>query len=264
MGSSKKIDFPEKMDVSSYNIIDSHCHVGGYYKFHYADGDIDALVKGMDEIGVSKIAVSSITAIEVDCVKGNDMVAEAVRKYPDRVIGMAAVNPNRPEEITGELIRCFDRLNLSMIKLHPAFYACPMTSPNYEPVYEFANERRLCILNHSWEDPKLLERLSIKYPEINFIQAHSAGNWDGHREDGFIELAKYQENVYVDIVASPVFYDALEKLVDKVGANKILFGSDYPFLNLGFGIGKVVLSDLSEEEKRLIFHDNFHRILYRD
>ena len=54
------------------------------------------MIRAMDASGVEKLCVSSFLSIGPDCLAGNDMVAGAVRQYPDRFVGYAVVNPNRP------------------------------------------------------------------------------------------------------------------------------------------------------------------------
>ncbi len=249
------------LDTSGYRIIDSHAHLGCYAKFNIISHDADSLVKQMDELGVQRAALSHMLGLKTDCRTGNDFTGEAIKNYPDRIIGMATINPNRKEEVIKELERCFDKLGMSMIKLHPEESNCNMERPVYTMVYDFANERGLPIMNHSWEEPKRMETLANKYKNVRFIQAHSAGNWDGHREEDYFRVARECENAYVDIVASPVFYNALEKTVELVGEDKILFGTDFPFLNLGYGLGKVLMANISREAKQKILADNFLKIL---
>ncbi len=250
-----------RLDTSKYHIIDSHAHLGKYALFHIPSGEAEDLVAQMDKLGVSQIAISPMLGLRMDCVRSNDMTYEAMQKYPERIIGMATINPNRKDEIIPELERCFDKLGMSMIKLHPDETACHMDNPVYELVYDFASERGLAIMNHSWEDPKRMEKLAGKYPNVRFIQAHSAGNWDGHRVEDYFRVARECPNAYVDLVASPVFYDALEKTVELVGEDKILFGSDAPFLNLGFELGKILLANISHTAKEKILAKNFQKII---
>lgn len=252
---------PASLDTSRFRIVDAHAHLGENRYFDIPSGYADGLIAQMDRIGIAQAAISAMIGLYMDCRLGNDWVAQAMERYPGRFIGMATVSPGRPEEIIPELTRCFDGLQMSVIKLHPNESEYPMSHPVYEQIYPFAQERGLPILNHDWQSPARLMKLAARYPRVRFIQAHSAGNWDGRREDDYFRLARDCENVYVDICASPIFYGALEKLVDLAGPDHILFGSDFPFLNLGFGVGKVMIAYLTDEVKQKIFADNFLRLL---
>ena len=251
----------EQLDTSGYRIVDSHAHLGLYHKFDIQGGFEDDLVAQMDRVGVQALAISPMVGLGLDSRRANDMTAAVIKKYPDRFYGMALASGNRPEEILPELTRCFDTLGMTMIKLHPDEANCPMERKCYDLIYGFAAERKLAIMNHDWQSPARLEALAKRYPQVRFTQAHSGGNWDGHREDDYFRLARDYENVFVDICASPIFYGALESLVEVAGADNILFGSDAPFLNLAFGVGKVLLADLPHADKQKIFADNFLGII---
>lgn len=250
-----------KTDIDSLYIIDAHSHIGRFAAVSISHCDADDLIVEMDSIGLKKICISSLIGMSGDYHFGNNMVSDAVKRYPDRIIGMACINPYKKDSIENELCRCFDSLGMSLIKIHPIFSACPMNSDNYIPVYEFASERKLTILNHSWGNHRILDRLSNKYPDINFIQAHTAGGWDGKNGNKFLELAKINDNVYVDIAYSISYYGAFEKLVKYVGAEKIIYGSDYPMMNMAYQLGRVLFSDIGSENKQKILCGNIRRIV---
>ncbi len=253
--------FEQKLLSHSYRIIDSHAHLGAYSRFHIEGGGIEELICQMDRIKVEQITISPMIGLRTDAKLANDITHECILRYPGRVLGMATINPNREHEVIGELERCFDTLEMTLIKLHPEESNCPMSRKVYDRVYAFAQERSLAILNHDWQSPARLAKLAETYPAVRFVQAHNGGNWDGKREDPYFDLARDHQHIYIDICASPIFYDALEKLVAYVGSTKILFGSDAPFLNLAFEVGKVILSELSDSEKQLILADNFLRMI---
>src|SRR5271155_2603789 len=81
---------------SSTRIVDCHGHFGYYSKTKIIPADADSMIHVMDRVGVEKICISSFLSIGPDCKRGNDLVAEAVRKYPHRFVGYGVVNPNRP------------------------------------------------------------------------------------------------------------------------------------------------------------------------
>ena len=60
-----------------------------------------------------------------------------------------------------------------------------------------------------------------------------------------------------------IFYfrmNMLRKGVDLLGAERILFGTDYPICNPGMNVAAVLFEDLTETETKLILHDNFLRL----
>ena len=82
---------------------------------------------------------------------------------------------------------------------------------------------------------------------------------DGRVPAPWAPLVRERPNVYVDIVASPVPYGGLAKLVESVGADKMLFGTDTPFFDNAHQIGKVTHARLSDEDKQKILGLNMQR-----
>lgn len=240
-------------------IIDCHAHFGHFSGTTVLYPDAESMLRAMDEIGVEKVCVSSFLSIGPDPRVGNDMVAEAIKKYPDRFVGYAVINPNRPEEIEEELNRCFERLGMEAIKLHPAFHHYSIEGSAYKKVFKYAATNRIPILSHEWGRPEFLGKLSTDYPEVNFIIAHT-GFWDARADLVYAEVLR-RPNVFVDLVYSNIFYEALERMVTQVGADKILFGSDFPLHDLAFQLGRITFAKLDDKSKQMILGGNMLRIL---
>ena len=245
------------MDI---RIIDCHAHFVRFARAKVGHSDAESMLRAMDAAGVEKLCVSSFMGIGPDCILGNDMVAQAVKAYPDRFVGYATVNPNRPDEIEPELDRCFRKLGMKAIKLHPAWHRYPIEGSAYRKVFEFAAARRIPILSHEWGNPDFLEGASKDYPEVNFIIAHTAF-WDGRSDFPFAGVLQRRPNVFIDLVYSNIFYGALERMVPQVGAEKILWGSDFPLHDLPYQLGRVLFAKLDDESKRKILGGNMLRIL---
>ena len=69
-------------------------------------------------------------------------------------------------------------------------------------------------------------------------------------------LCKKYDNIYVDTAISYSFEGAIEYMVSKVGAEKILYGSDMAFFDCRQTIGKIGLAKISESDKVKIFGEN--------
>jgi len=245
---------------ASIRIIDCHAHYGHYETVRIGYTDAAGMVRVMDRVGVERACISSFMSIGPDYVTGNKMVAEVIAKHPDRFIGYAVINPNQPGKISSELERCFDEYGMRAIKLHPALHRYPIAGPAYRKVFEFAAFRRVPILSHEWGDSNLLDRLAREYRTISFLIAHT-GFWDGRSEFPFAGVVNQNENVFVDLAYTNIYYGALEELVKLLGATKILFGSDFPLHDLAYQLGRVSFAKLDDEDKRLILGANMLRIL---
>jgi hypothetical protein len=173
----------------------------------------------------------------------NDCIMEAVQRYPDRLIGFGCFDP-ASSEAAKEAERCLDAGLAGIGEL--AFYRSGLDDESLArlaPVMAICRERGRPVLIHTNEPighrypgktPNTLAqiyRLLDRFPENTLVLAH----WGGGLF--FFNLLKKEvkerfRNVYFDTAASPFLYDtAIYSIaVQTIGAEKVLFGSDYPLL----------------------------------
>jgi hypothetical protein len=244
-------------------IIDAHAHFGDCSQVHAPFGSAEGMLASMERIGIRTTCISAHMAIGSDYHWGNDQVAEAMRRYPERFAGYVFINPNYPQDIEAEIARGMDQLGLWAVKIHPSINEYPPDGPAYQRVYAIMQERKGLVLSHTFGKAEILDKLSATYPDVTFINAHIGGGYDGRQPASWVPLVRERPNVYVDIVASPVPYGGLAKLAAEVGADKILFGTDTPFCDTAHQIGKVTHARLSDEDKRKILGLNTQRLMER-
>jgi len=261
---------PENKNINVFSlplkgelIIDAHTHMGPYYNFHIPYNDSDGMVEVMDRMGVSLACTSPHIGITPDFVMGNDIAYEAMQKHTGRFFGYITINPNYPEDIMPELERCY-KMGMRGIKLHPSLHGYPADGANFKQMWEFASEKKLPVLSHTWAgdrtcSPTIMGKLADEYPSVPILLGHSGGTMDGFRES--IEAAKNRENIFLETCCSAIFHGITEMLVNGVGANKIVFGSDMPFVNANAQIGKILYARISDEDKLKILGLNMAKIL---
>jgi len=248
-----------KAELPRILAVDSHAHLGRYSSTYMPYSTEDGLIETMDRLGIEKACISDFLSIGPDYRRGNDRVAHAVRRYPTRFVGYVAVNPNYPDDMENELERCFREPGMKGIKLHCDLHSYPIDGDNYRPALEFANSRSLPVLIHGYGDRRTLEGILRRYPDARIIAAH-VGAWDGRSSNPAIELAKDYENLYLDLASSIAYRGAFEKMVERVGADRILYGSDMPMLDPGYQLGRVVRSGIPKEQMRMILSDNARKL----
>ena len=249
-----------------WRVIDIHAHLGRYGAFEIPYGDADGMVANMDRLGIATACISSLTAINADYVRGNDLTAAAVRRHPGRFVGYAVANPWEPSQITAELTRAFDELGLSVIKVHPTLWGLPVTEARYEPIWAFAQQRNTMILSHTWAGdrtcrPSLFREIAARHPNVAFVLGHSGGPPEGNAEA--IEVASACPNVYLEVCYSQLTRPQLEGLVQAIGHDRILLGTDTPFIDPSFTVAKVAASSLAVEQRQAILGENAARLLQR-
>lgn len=247
-----------------WRIIDAHAHIGSYGGFEIPHGDADSMIRSMDHLGIDVACISSLTAINADYVRGNDLTAVAVRRYPDRFVGYAVANPWETENITTELTRAFDELGLSAIKIHPTLWELPVTDARYEPIWGFASERKALVLSHTWVNdrtcrPALFKEIAQRHPQVAFLLGHSGGSWEGNLEA--LQICANCPNIYLETCYSQLTRSQLQLLVQGAGSERVVFGTDMPFIDPAFTLARVAGSALTEEQRRAILGGNAGRLL---
>ena len=116
------------------------------------------------------------------------------------------------------------------------------------------------VVSFHTQDDDLLDEMVKRHPKTTFVAAHPLEFPVLLRH---IERMKKNENVYLDLSGTGMFrFGMLRRLIDEVGAERVLFGSDYPICSPAMYVGAIVLDEtLTEREKRLILSDNAKRVL---
>jgi predicted TIM-barrel fold metal-dependent hydrolase len=101
--------------------------------------------------------------------------------------------------------------------------------------------------------------MSLEYPEAKFIMGHSGSRYSIARQ--YVELAKKRDNIFLEITYTSITYGMIKYLVNEVGDEKVLYGSDSAFRDIAPQLGWVAYAKISEESKRKILGLNMKRIL---
>jgi len=252
------------LSSSGIEIIDAHGHLGPYYKLCIPDNDAEGLIRVLDRCGISRASISSHMAISADWRQGNRVTADAVGRYPDRLIGQVVASPHEPEKIKDELRRAFDEWGFHAIKLHPDEHEYPIGGDGYDPVWDFATERRCLVLSHTYhgskfDDPQAFGSLAALHPDVTFLLVHSGALTAGF--PAVIDLAREHPNLYIDISGSFITGAWIRKFVCELGAQRVVFSSDIPFIDLRYSLGRVLFAGLNSFELEAILGRNI-RYLY--
>ncbi len=202
------------------------------------------IVAAMDAQGVDRSVVFGFPWKSEDIFRfHNDYILEAVKRYPDRLIGLCCFDPFNREAVS-EAQRCLEG-GLSGIG-EVAFYQSGIDDTALDmltPLMEICLDKDLLFLIHTNEPlghlypgktPNTLNQiynLITRFSENKIVLAH----WGGGIF--FFHLLKKEvkarlKNVYFDTAASPFLYDPeiYRYAVEIAGVDKILFGSDFPLL----------------------------------
>jgi predicted TIM-barrel fold metal-dependent hydrolase len=221
------------------------------------------MVASMEQCGISMSLVAPHLAIGPNERLGNEQAYEAAASFPGRLVPYVTLNPQRGRAGVEAEIGRWEKAGIKGFKLHPAVHRYAATGEAYRPVYEYAAAHGLAVLVHCWEgdawaSPSTLAGLAEEYPGAYFIIGHAASSW-GSVETSCAE-AKRHSNLYLDLTGSGLWYGALEYMVAHGDVERILFGSDNPFLDPRPPLGRVLMARVGDDVKRLILGLNAKRL----
>jgi len=242
-------------------VIDVHSHMGpSWYGWWKNEVTEEEFIQTMDKHGIDKACVN-YWAIQSDPDTGNDYIAEFAKRYPDRIIGFACIIPRWYKTAVQEVERAAKQLNMKGLKLHPAANSYHANSPLVFPVVEKAIELNLPMLFHSGHDeyshPHNLGDLAKRYPKATIIMGHMG---EEAVLEG-IEVARKCENILLDTTGYLNIYHILHQAIDRVGEDRIVFGTDFVACNPGPEIAKVRNVDLPDRQVEKIMGENIARVL---
>jgi hypothetical protein len=215
----------------------------------------------MDQAGVAKAAISGYLNAPGPNPDSLTNIAKAVESYPDRLIGYARLDPWFDEDCIRTLENAVTQLGILGVKLHPAHYTLFPFGPSTVKLVRRAGELRLPVLLHCGDEvmclPFQIDRMAEQCPETTIILAHIGGYFYG---EAALRVAERRSNVLVDTSEMPFPYRICQA-VDRLGAEKVLFGSDAPCCDIRLEIQKVKLAGLTAEQEGLVMYKNFAALM---
>jgi len=241
-------------------VIDAHAHFGTFRGIYFPRVTAEAMVETMDRCGV-RVTISSHHYAFIDPERGNAEMAQVVRAHPDRFRAYLALNPNYPELVQRQVAQLAELQGFVGFKLLADYHRYPITGEHYRPALEYADERGLPILMHTWggsayDSPQHVAELARRYPCARLIMGHAGyGAWEEA-----VAVACEHEHVYLELCAAYAVRGAIDLFCERVGSHKVLFGTDLPWFDPHYGIGCVLFAHISDEDRHNILHGTAERL----
>jgi aminocarboxymuconate-semialdehyde decarboxylase len=230
----------------------------------------------------------------------NEAIQAVVKKHPDRFIGFGSV-PLQSVADSIAIAEEAKSMGLKGLEIGNAVGDKPLDDPSFEPFFEAAQKLDMLLFVHPLEggldadDPlapvlgnvlqftfrttMMVERMIIKgmfekYPNLRLCLSHGGGLlafniWRldhsyGLRADLQKIIARkpseYLKQLYFDTIVHSVA--ALQYLVQVVGADRVVIGTDYPMAMGDFdSVAKVMQLDLSDAQRALVLGGNAKKAL---
>ena len=265
----------------SYKIFDAHAHVypnkiaekavhaiGDFYNVPIQkNGTVEGLIEAWTRNGerVANKCLIHATATTPHQVQSiNNFISSNV-KDNDNFVGFGTLHTEMGEEELDLEVERMIAIGLKGVKMHPDFQKFKADSEEAEKMYR-ATEGRLPILFHAgdyrydYSSPFRIANVAKKYPKQIVIAAHFGGysEWDK-----VADAYKGLDNVYFDTCSSLPFLtkEKAKELIDTFGAEKFLFGTDYPMWAPLEELERFMALPLSEREREMILGKNAEDLL---
>jgi len=208
----------------------------------------------MDAAGVDMAMVCSL-AQRIE----NDFIASLVTSYPDRFFGFGQVMPQADDAL--DEIERFAQAGLSGLKLHPSLHGYHVADHGLlDPVFAKCAELGLPILINALDDsfcaPLAIEEIAKGHPDVPTIIAHMGAVWNVPEA---IIVAERNPHIYLETSATLV--SDVRRAYARVGAEKILFGSEWPGSDFDLERMKIAKAIPDEADRALVEGGNMAKIL---
>lgn len=231
-----------------------------------ADG-LDRLLASMDACGIEQAAVSaggvlSLDELATQVIEGggsdrdpdNDAVRAAAERADGRLVPFYFANPHRGADVYRHAASAFRGLEIS-----PAVHGVALDDPRTTALVEVAAEHRhpvyVVCLGRSGYDAVELAALAAAFPEVAFILGHC----------GFVgvdvwSLARVADRPNVLAETSGCYTAVARAALQRLGADRVLFGSEYPLQAPTVELAKIEALGLDHDTERMLTGANARRV----
>lgn len=250
-------------------IIDADTHISPTGEDAYAV-TAEQLIASLDRAGVDKALVWLRPPYMREIADSNRYVYQAVRRYPDRLLGFGWADPHLGvERMKDEIKRCLEEYGFHGIKLNGAQNNFYIDHPTLAlPLVEFSARAGTRLAFHIGTDafeathPFRLGKIAALYPETSILMVHMGGVGFADLSNAAIEVMAGHPNITG--IGSGIRPVNVLKAVRTLGAERICFGSDYPFnlIHVELAAYHALLDgEVTPREKAAILGGNLARVL---
>ena len=233
-------------------IVDPHMHVGEFPLF-----DVE-----MDENGL--VALFSEWDYEAGIVfhPDNELTRGIVERVPN-AWALYWANPREPDcaERAAEFL---DHPKFLGVKMHPLLDGFHPNDPAVHPIARQLIERGMPALVHCGHPifslPWSIEELAVEFSDLRVVLGHM-GHGNIIYINASIDVAMRRPNVYLETSGMPM-HSKIKTAYERVGEDRIMYGSDAPFHDPGVEIRKVEASGLDAESRRRVLGLNARRLFF--
>lgn len=253
--------YPEKIAAKA------SVNLGAFYNFVVeGKGTYEDLQRVGAESGTRGFLLLGVATNPTQVHSVNDFIADTVKLSRSRgyhTFGFMGMHQDH-SDFAAELDRAVS-IGLSGVKIHPDIQGVDIDDRRLYELYSLI-EGKLPLYLHMGDDrpqyrfssPEKLSKILNEFPNLTVVAAHLGGyrSWESA-----METLAGRENVWYDTSSAlwAMSVDYANKVVSKLGTEKLMFGTDYPVKNTDEEIERVLALDLTDSEREDIFWNNAAR-----
>ena len=201
-----------------------------------------------------------------------EMVAEAVKQFPDRFYGLAGIDPTEGMAGIRALEKAVQDFGFIGAHAYPHWFELAPDHARWYPFYSKCVELDIPILMQVGQSlvyeprrplqsvgrPITLDPVACHFPELKLVGIHIGIPW----ADEMIAMAWKHENVYIiaDAHAPKYWPESFIRYIDSYGRHKVMFGTDFPVLSFQRYREEVDRLGLRPESYQAFLRDNAIRV----
>ena len=203
----------------------------------------------------------------VSCLSSTDsngFIAHEVANSGGAFVGFGTLHPDSPNKQAD--LRNLVAVGLRGVKLHPDIQHFAADDVRVMPIYEMCADAGLPVLLHTgdwrfdYSNPKRVAKVLRAFPKLTLIGAH-LGGWSVW--DEAVRILPDFPNLMVDTSSCSRWLkpERMKAIIRAYGADRVLFGTDYPMWRQQEEIDALLKLDLTDEAYRRIFRENAAELL---
>lgn len=248
--------YPDKIAVKGSQSI---C---GFYGLEYhCTGSADVLLGEGKLAGISEFALLPVAVNPKHVRSINEFTASEAEQHKE-FHGFGSVHADM-EDILGE-VEFIKRLGLKGIKIHPDTQHFAIDDKRLYPMYDMLGEDMPLVVHcgdprYDYSSPERLRRVLDDFPKLKVVGAH-LGGWSMF-DKAFEYLGKTK--CFVDISSCIMFIGEkeTERYIKKYGAERVIFGTDFPLWNPVVEVKRFMSLHLKDDERERIAYKNAEELL---
>lgn len=247
-------------------IFDSHLHLRFTTRDTSWEPVTNTLIHDMERAGITHTCIMGSSNFAGELYFNEDDMrfqAETLcaikEKYPEQLFPLLHINPKLPFEFLQNIVEEYIvRGPIIGVKFSITMFA---DDEALDPFYDLLEKHNIPMLFHSWyktvqrypyeSTPQQIAHAAAKHPKLRILMAHVTGC----KLRGIQDIKRYP-NIWIDTSGSQPEDGYIQKAIDELGAERVLYGSDYPIRAFSTSLARIDSIDLTEVARYQVLYEN--------